>query len=198
MDQIPDIKIIRGILEHNSRIIQHVYRECFPMVERMVINSGGDQEQAKDVFQDGWIIVYRKIVKGELELTCKFSTFLYAICKRLWMQEKRKRITRMKLTPSEPEIFEEPEPFAEDDQSILKTIFNKHFKQLSKDCQTILILHFNNAPIEEIQKVMNYQNPHYVMDRKYRCKRSLEQRIFNDPNFKTAKNEYSEQIRSVF
>ena len=198
MDQIPDIKIIRGILEHKSRIIQQVYRECFPMVERMVINSGGDQEQAKDVFQDGWIIVYRKIVKGEIELTCKFSTFLYAICKRVWIQEKRKRITRMKLTPSESEIFEEPEPFVEDEQSKVKTLFNKHFNQLSKDCQTILILHINNAPIEEIQKIMNYQNPHYVMDRKYRCKRSLIQRIFNDPNFKSAKNEYSEQIRSVF
>jgi RNA polymerase sigma factor (sigma-70 family) len=194
MHQLPDIKIIRGILEHKSRVIQRVYNECFPMVERMVINTGGDHEQAKDVFQDGWIIVYRKLSSGELDLTCRFSTFLYAICKKLWLQEKRKRITRMRLTPSEPEILEESEPVIDEDKNRIKKLFYKHFRDLSEDCQKILILHFNKAPIEEIQKIMNYQNSHYVMDRKYRCKKSLMQRILNDPNYKSVKHEYSEQI----
>jgi RNA polymerase sigma factor (sigma-70 family) len=198
MDQMPDIKIIRGILEHKSRVIQYVYKEFFPMVERMVINSGGDHELAKDVFQDGWIIIYRKISSGELELTCKFSTFLYAVCKKLWLQEKRKRISRKRLAPIEPEMVEESEPDVYDDNDRIKHLFYKHFKQLSNDCQKILILHFNKAPIEEIQKIMNYQNSHYVMDRKYRCKKSLMQRILNDPNFKSVKHEYSEQIRSLF
>jgi DNA-directed RNA polymerase specialized sigma24 family protein len=77
MDQKPDNKIIRGILENNTRVIQELNNECFPMVERMVINSGGDYEQAKDVYQEGWIIIWKKLSIGELELTCKFSTFIY-------------------------------------------------------------------------------------------------------------------------
>jgi RNA polymerase sigma factor (sigma-70 family) len=198
MDQMPDITIIRGILEHKSRVIQHVYKEYFPMIERMVINSGGDQDQAKDIFQEGWIILYRKISKGEFELTCKLSTYLYAVCKKLWLQEKRKKISRMRLMPSEPDIMEESEPVYNENNDRIKQLFYKHFKLLSKDCQKMLILHFNNAPIEEIQKIMNYQSAHYAMDRKYRCKKSLMQRIINDPNFKSVQNEYSEQIRSVF
>jgi RNA polymerase sigma factor (sigma-70 family) len=198
MDQIPDIKIIRGILENNSRVIQSVYNECFPMVERMVINSGGDHEQAKDVFQEGWIIIYRKLSSGELRLTCKFSTFLYAICKKIWIQEKRKRITRMRQIPSDPEMVEESEPLSNEENDRIKSLFYKHFKELSKDCQKILILHFNKTPIEDIQKIMDYQNSHYTMDRKYRCKKSLMQRIINDPKYKSIQNEYSEQIRSLY
>jgi RNA polymerase sigma factor (sigma-70 family) len=191
MDQLPDIEIIRGILEHKNPVILEVYNECFPMVERMVINSGGDHEQAKDVFQEGWIIIYRKLSSGELRLTCKFSTYLYAVCKKLWIQEKRKRISRMKLIPSEPDMVEESEPVISEDTDRVKNLFNKHFNELSKDCQKLLLLHFNKTPIEEIQKIMNYQNSHYTMDRKYRCKKSLMQRIINDPNYKSVQNEYT-------
>ncbi len=198
MDQLPDKKIIRDILEHKSRVIQKLYNECFPMVERMVINSGGDTDQAKDIFQDGWTIIYRKISNDELSLSCKFSTYLYAVCKKLWLQEKRKNKSRMMHIHSDPEIVEDYEPSIDQCTSRIKILFDKHFKNLSKDCQKILRLHFNSAPIEEIQKAMKYQNAHYTMDRKYRCKKSLIQRIYNDPNYKSVQNEYSEQIRSLY
>jgi RNA polymerase sigma factor (sigma-70 family) len=198
MDQLPDKIITRGILEHKSHVIQYVYKEFFPMVERMVVNSGGDKEQAKDVFQEGMVIIYKKITKNGLELTCRFSTYLYAVCQKIWLQEKRKNVTRMRLTISEPEMVEDSEPQFHEDSEQIKQILNKHFNNLSKDCQKMLILHFNDTPIEEIQKIMNYQNTHYVMDRKYRCKKSLIQRILNDPKFKSVKNEYYGQIRSVF
>jgi hypothetical protein len=98
----------------------------------------------------------------------------------------------------EIDIVEESEPLIFKDDNRTKKLLYKHFKELSKDCQRILILHFNETPIEEIQKIMNYQNTHYTMDRKYRCKKSLIQRITNDPKFKSLKNEYNGQIRSVF
>ncbi len=197
MEDLPDKKIIRGILEHDSRIIHRVYNECFPMVERMVINSGGDLEQAKDVFQDGWIIIYRKLLQGKLELSCRFSTYIYAVCKKLWVSEKKKRTTRMKPIPEDTQIVEEFDSELKLDEDRTKQLFYKHFGQLSDDCQKILILHFNNTPIEEIQKIMNYQNAHYTMDRKYRCKKSLMQRILSDPNFKSVQNEYLQQTRSI-
>jgi len=179
-------------------VIQNVYQKFFPMVERMVINSGGNNEEAKDVFQEGMIIVFNKLSANNLVLTCSFSTYLYAVCMRHWQQEKRKKTSRLKYTKSGTDMVEEAEPEAYETQNCVKQLFYKHFNQLSKDCQKMLILHFNDVSIAEIQKIMNYQNSHYVMDRKYRCKKSLIQRIKKDPNYKTVQNEYSEQIRSVF
>jgi DNA-directed RNA polymerase specialized sigma24 family protein len=198
MDQKPDIKIIRGILENDTRVIKDLNNECFPMVERMVINSGGDHEQAKDIYQEGWIIIWKKLSIGELELSCKFSTFIYAICKRIWFQEKKKKFSRMSQIPAAIDMVEESEHVIFKDDDRARKLILKHFRELSKDCQRILILHLNEAPIEDIQKIMNYQNTHYTMDRKYRCKKSLIQRITNDPKFKLLKNEYNGQIRSVF
>ena len=199
MDQIPHKKIVRDISEHKNPVIQKLYNECFPMIERMVINSGGNHEQAQDVFQEGWMVICRKINREELDLCCKFSTYIYAVCKRIWAQEKRKNNSRMNHLMSEPMVVEDNEPGLEiEEESGHIKMFNKHFAQLSEDCQKILRLHFNEVPIEEIQKIMNYQNAHYTMDRKYRCKKSLITRIINDPNYKSVKNEYTEQIRSLY
>jgi len=194
MEHISDTEIIRGILENNSRVIKYIDKECTPMVERMVINSGGDFEQAKDVLQEAWVIIINKLHAGELELTCKFSTYIYAICKKLWIQEKRKRTIRMRSLPKETNMVEESDPMLYPGSDRIRALFYKHFDLLSKDCQKILNLHLNETPIEEIQKLMNYKNSHHAMDRKYRCKKSLVNRIYNDPNYKSVKNEYTGQI----
>jgi hypothetical protein len=71
----------------------------------------------------------------------------------------------------------------------IHAIYEKHFSQLSSKCQKILRLHFNNASIEEISRIMGFTNHHYTMDRKYRCKKSLIKRIENDSEFKKLMNE---------
>ena len=74
-------------------------------------------------------------------------------------------------------------------QGHLTELFNKHFSQLSPDCQKILSLAFNDRSVEEIRAAMNYKDLHHAADRKYRCKKSLIKRIVNDPLFKRLKDE---------
>jgi len=189
-------KIINGFLENNNRILNKIYDECFPMVEKMVINSGGIAAQAEDIFQEALLVTYGRILSGKFELDCKFSTYIYAVSKKMWYQEKRKN-SRKKMTINESlDLVEEPEN-NNDFEELIKEIIKKHFHELSKNCQKILKMHFNNINISEIQKVMGYDSSHYTMDRKYRCKKSLIKRIMNDPKFNSIKNEYSGQVRFI-
>jgi DNA-directed RNA polymerase specialized sigma24 family protein len=136
------------------------------------------------------IILYRKIREGDLELTCKLGTYLYAICKKIWIQEKRKfQLHREKLS-QRPLVVHEPAPDEDPLMKIqLKKLFDKHFSQLSPDCQKILSMFFNYQGVEEIREAMGYKDLHHAADRKYRCKKSLVKRIMNDPLFKRLKNE---------
>ena len=191
-----DNKLINSFLEHDSRELLKIYRECYPMVEKMILNTGGFTDQAEDIFQEAMIIVYRKIITGKFELTCKFSTYIYAICKKIWIQEKRKSKRKVTSIEDTIDIVEEP-GYSEPDDQVLNEIVGKHFNELSKDCQKILKMHFNKVNISDIQKVMGYDSSHYAMDRKYRCKKSLIKRIINDPKFKSIKNDYSGEIRTL-
>jgi len=165
-----------------------------PMVRKMILSSGGNVQEAQDIFQDAILIVYRKIKTGDLELNCKFSTYFYAITKKLWIQELKLKKRGLINTESVPDIAAEPDNTEEYRASIIKVVM-KHFTQLSCDCQKILRMHFNSATIDDIQLIMGYKTRHHTIDRKYRCKRSLIKRIINDPTFKNVKHEYTGKNR---
>jgi len=182
--------LIKGIRNHDSSILRHVYDIHYPIIEGYIIHNQGSREQARDIFQDAMIIVYKRIKANELELSCKFGTYLYAICKNIWMQERKKYLQRSEKLRLQPLEVNDPGP-ADDPllQKHLTDLFNKHFDDLSQDCQKILSMYFNNFSVEDIRAAMNYKDLHHTADRKYRCKKSLINRIVNDPLFKRLKNE---------
>ena len=182
--------LIKGIRNHDSSILEHVYDTHYPIIEGYITHNQGSREQARDIFQDAMIIVYKRIKSSELELTCKFGTYLYAICKNIWMQERKKYLQRTQKLRQQPLEVNDPGP-ADDPllQNHLTDLFNKHFDALSKDCQKILSMYFNNFSVEDIRAAMNYKDLHHTADRKYRCKKSLINRIVNDPLFKRLKDE---------
>ena len=183
-------EIISGIRNHDSAILEYVYLTCLPLIEGFVIHHHGSREQAKDVFQEGMIIAYKKIMEGGLELTCKFSTYLYAICKKVWLQERKKFLLHTEKLRQKPMVVHDPDALEDPVlQNHLMELFHKHFSELSKDCQKILTMSFTHHSVEEIRDAMNYKDLHHAADRKYRCKKSLIKRIINDPLFKRLKNE---------
>jgi len=182
--------LIKGIRNHDSSILEHVYNTHYPIIEGYITHNQGSREQARDIFQDAMIVVYKRIKSNELELSCKFGTYLYAICKNIWMQERKKYLLRTQKLRQQPLEVNDPGP-ADDPllQNHLTDLFNKHFDALSKDCQKILSMYFNNFSVEDIRAAMNYKDLHHTADRKYRCKKSLINRIVNDPLFKRLKDE---------
>lgn len=185
-----NIDLIRGIRNHDSSILQYVYETYYPITEAYIIHNQGSRDQARDIFQDAMIVVYKRVRSKELVLTCKFGTYLFAICKNIWMQERKKYLQRAEKLRQHAFVVNDPGP-AEDPllQNHLSELFNKHFGDLSKDCQKILSMYFNNFSVEDIRAAMNYKDLHHTADRKYRCKKSLINRIVNDPLFKRLKNE---------
>ena len=185
-----DSDLIKGIRMHESPILQHVYDTYYPIIEGYIIHNQGSREQARDIFQEAMIVVYNRVRADKLVLTCKFGTYLYAICKNMWIQERKKYLLRAEKLRQQPLVVHDPGP-ADDPllQKHLNHLFNKHFGELSEDCQKILSMYFNNFSVEDIRTAMNYKDLHHTADRKYRCKKSLVKRIVNDPLFKRLKHE---------
>jgi RNA polymerase sigma factor (sigma-70 family) len=188
MREYKDQEILEGILNDDNRILNYVYKKNLPRIKKLIVRSGGEENMANDIFQECMIIIFEKIKSKGLVLSCKFSTYFYSVCKKLWYQEIKygDRLRPVKHRIKDDICVEEPE--YEYEKSIFQ-VFDKHFEALSEDCKKILKLHFDNYSIDEIKEIMSYKNSHYVMDKKYRCKKSLIKRIMNDPLFKEINNE---------
>lgn len=187
MTRYTDDQIINGILQKDQVVIRFVYREYSGMIERMVINKGGDAERAKDIFQEAMLVIYTRLTRGELKLTCAFSTYLYAVSKNLWFHAVRKE--KEYLVEDFPESAGISESGPDEYHSEKFTeLFWHHFSRMSDDCKKLLELHFMKTPLHDIMRLMGYSSEHYTADRKYKCKKSLIKRIRTDPAFKKVKD----------
>ncbi|HYW96557.1 MAG TPA: sigma-70 family RNA polymerase sigma factor [Bacteroidales bacterium] len=197
MKKFTDKEIIEGIRNEDHNVLSFVYSEWYPMIEKMVVNMGGRDDDAKDVFQDAMLIIYRKISSEGLYLSCKFSTYIYSISHKLWLQEL-KSAEKQNFRYEKPEdMVCEPEPVPLDQNRLLDVV-ERHLSALSTDCQKILRLHFKKSDVKQIRKLMGYRTTHHAMDRKYRCKQSLINRILKDPDFIELRDELIYEDRTLF
>jgi RNA polymerase sigma factor (sigma-70 family) len=185
MEEYTDAGIMEGILHADRKVLDYIYRRYYEKIESFLLGKGGNPEHIKDVFQEAMIVICQKVKEGGLILTCSFSTYLFAVCKNIWMHDLRKYRVQPVEDSKLDRLSEEPEPDPDDGmQEKLKALYLHHFSKLSKDCQELLRLHFNRVPLDEIQRIFGYSSEHYTSDRKYRCKQSLYRRIMNDPQYK--------------
>lgn len=190
MKTFSEDQILVGIVKHNSAVFNFIYATYYPIIESFVIHHSGSVQQAEDVFQEGLLVCYRKLKDENLDLRCKLSTYLYSVCKNIWMQERKKWILQQEKLIEQPLIVEDSGPLLNPiDQQILEDLIQKHLATLSPDCQKILKLSINDCTVEEIRKELNYKSLHHTIDRKYRCKKGLIKKIISDPLFKRLRDE---------
>jgi RNA polymerase sigma factor (sigma-70 family) len=154
------------------------------------LHKKGSIQQAEDIFQDGLMIAYRKLLTKELNLSCKFSTFLYSICKRLWIQERRKWFIQQEKLKERPLMVQDSGHREHAiDQKTLRDLIYKHLDSMSPECQKVIRMSLNDCSSEEIRKALDFKTVDHAIDRKYRCKKGLINRILSDPLFKRLKDE---------
>ena len=142
-------------------------------------------DDAQDIFQEAIYLLIKKIINEELSLTCTFKTFLYSVCRNLWLQ----KLTKDKLTTNYQIIDYEGlegtyyNPFDIPETSYEICLFKKHFRNLSDNCQKIIKLHMKEVSYETIANLMDLKSRRIAINSKYKCLKILLNSILNDPEF---------------
>jgi len=179
-----DEAILEGLRLRSDYIINFIYREFFPLIRFLVVENGGSDEDSEDIFQDGIIIIYNKISLNQFTLTSSFKTYMYSVCRNLWLQKLNKRKAIFdKLTDVE-EYIDLPNDILQEasiEEAEMHRIIQVHFMSLPDDCQKVLRLFIKNIPLREIASIMGFKTENYAKTRKYLCKQELKKRIADDP-----------------
>jgi RNA polymerase sigma factor (sigma-70 family) len=179
-----DEAILEGLRLRSDYIINFIYKEFFPLIKFLVTENGGAGEDAEDIFQDGIIIIYSKISLNELKLTSSFKTYMYSVCRNLWLQKLNKRKAIFDKLSDVEEYIDLPKDMLQEasiEETELHRIIQIHFLSLADDCQKLLRLFIKNIPLREIASILGYKTEKYAKTRKYLCKEELKKRIASDP-----------------
>ncbi|WP_108804966.1 RNA polymerase sigma factor [Aquimarina sp. Aq107] len=141
------------LYNNNSLSVKNFYEDNFSMIKNYVIQNSGNEEDAKDLFQDALIIVYEKLNSDSLRIQSSLNSYFFGVCKNLWKNILRRKKKLLLISNS----FNE-NSFVEDqfDQKELNHIYVRNFEKLSNSNKKILCLFFKGITMREIAKINGY------------------------------------------
>jgi len=154
-----------------------------PMIRLMVYMKGGSNEDARDIFQDGLIIMLEKLDDKNFTLTCKFKTFLYCVCENLWKSVLEKRQAASNYIAKRTESDDEQDLNDSIDHKVYEGIINEAFETLDPISKKILTLFWQEKPMQEIADKLGYTYG-YVRKKKCEAQNELTGKIKRHPAYK--------------
>src|SRR5687768_12580596 len=175
-----DEALLAGIRNEDEAALSYLYKDHFPMVLHFVQNNNGSDDEAKDIYQEAVIIFYGKIRDGTLELNCQIKTYLYSICRRLWLKRLALK-NRFAGVVSESDSFVDvEEDFVQAEEKEFR--FEKMAEALSllgEPCKTLLEdFYIQDLSMQTITEKFGYTNSDNTKNQKYKCLMRLKKLFF--------------------
>ncbi len=183
-----DQRLLQGLLDADQKSVKRIYDLILPAVIHWVKENNGTESDARDIFQEALIALFRKVESGNFQLTCTLKSFVRIMCRNLWLTRLR---NNKKYEVSELENIEKVD-LDQDltnrlERSEKEQLFFKHFDLLGEQCRKIMMWFFDKISLSEIAKRLN-TSENYIKKRKFICKEKLVRAIQNDPVFSELKN----------
>jgi len=175
-----DSEVILGILNNSDAALRRLYVAYFPMVLQLIINNNGNEDDAKDIYQEAIIVLYNKVKAGNFEQSSKLKTYIYSVCRRLWL----KRLTQLNRYGGDIRDFQEFLPV--DDEIELHNERDIQFDKmesalllLGEPCKTIMEdFYIYNRSMQDICERFGYTNTDNAKTQKYKCLQRLKKLFF--------------------
>jgi RNA polymerase sigma factor (sigma-70 family) len=166
-----DKELITQIKKGDEKALDYIYHKNFKSIIKMVLNNKGTEDEAQDIYQDALIVLWQKVQKDDFVLTSKLSTYLYAICKNLWLRELERKSRLVGIEKDEVE-------FINLEQKERIKIIHDCIDSLGDTCKKVLTYYyFDGMSMLEIAKKLGFANADTAKSKKYKCKKELDSLI---------------------
>lgn len=166
-------EIFDGIARKDNRTFLYLYKKYQGSILNMVRKNNGNEEDALDIFQEGLIALWTNISQGKFKVQdkAKISTYLYALCRNIWISRLRKKQYTQPIEDNSKALSAEVEDMSEYHERINK--LEKDFEKLGETCKNLLTLfYYQKASLKEIAASMDLTEK-TAKNNKYRCMKKL-------------------------
>ncbi len=177
--KLTDQEIVNQLKNGNTGVFKVLYNDFNKITSFITQNSGGEEE-AKDFFHEALIILYEKVLNNDFKLEAKLSTYLFSVCKNLWLSYLRdyKPMIFSSVNDKENDFQWSEDTFEtieinKDYNEKLNFIIQK-INELEEPCYSILMMfYFKKMSYFQIAQKLNYKTEKVVKNQKYRCIQKL-------------------------
>ncbi|REG83558.1 RNA polymerase sigma factor [Algoriphagus antarcticus] len=168
-------EITHAICQNDEVILRQIYEDGFPKVRKFVRANHGNDDEAKDIFQEAFLALWQNVKKGAFIPTNQTAIqgYLFQVAKNKWLDWVRS--ARFKRDQKHEDSFflnQSSEPLEESLEDKYELV-EQSFGKLGDDCQEILkSFYFLKKNMDEIATKFGW-TPQTVKNNKYRCMEKL-------------------------
>ena len=182
--EINEQALLKGLANDDTKAIETIYKDNFNMVQTFIINNNGNYDDARDIFQEAMIALYEKAKSDSFVLTSKISTYVYSICRRLWL----KRLQQLGRYSNQIDSLEETVAVEDDLEYHEKknaefVIMDRALNSLGEPCKSLLDgFYVKKIDMQALAREFGYTNADNAKNQKYKCLIRLKKLFFAQYN----------------
>ena len=150
---------IAGIKENDEKVLQFIYKDNFSKVEHFIINNNGSSDDAKDIYQEAFLAVWRNIQADKFSPANEtaLSGYIYQVARNIFSDHYQATRNRFSDFVNVEEIRDQVEDAAESEQLEERDqLLHKSLAKLSPEQRELLVLtRFERMKYEEVATIMD-------------------------------------------
>jgi len=172
--------LLEGLAANDSDAIERIYRENYNVIQAFILKNNGYPDDARDIFQEAMIVLFEKVKSDTFVLTCQIKTYLYSVCRRLWLkklQKENKFNPSVELMNEAVAVEEEIEVHEKRNEDFL--LMEGALGKLGEPCKSLLeAFYLEKKSMPEIAATFGYTNAENAKTQKYKCLMRLKKLFF--------------------
>ena len=181
---LPFNETVALIKKNDAATLKQLYKTNFAKVKRYVQKNSGDEQQAKDVYQEAFVAMWRNIKDNRFsaESETAINGYLFQIAKYKWLDQVRSARYKNTTFINREIEYDEPETEENEIQNRKIKIIMDSISNLGERCKLLMkLFYFEQKPFKEIAEIMEMDEAS-ARNAKYRCQEQLKKMTQISPN----------------
>ena len=175
-----DQSLLEGLANKDKHVIEVIYKTNYNVIQTLVLNNNGDINDAKDIFQEGMIVLYQKAISPDFKLNCLLKTYLYSVCRHLWLkklQQKQRYSDHFDITGEIVHVEEDMDLHEKKNADF--ALMENAMGRIGEPCKSLLEAYYiQKKSMQEIAEKFGYTNADNAKTQKYKCLVRLKKLFF--------------------
>jgi RNA polymerase sigma-70 factor (ECF subfamily) len=168
----------------DDSMLQKIYADNYYKTENFIIKNSGSAEEAKDIYQEAFLVLWQKLRSGDLNKqdTDRISAFLYRVAHNKWIDHLRSKEFNSKSYLDDKSYNTITEETDSETNNEFEAKINRvavWIKKLKPDCRQLLNgFYFNRLSMRTLAQHFGIDEAS-VKNKKYRCMERLKKLAFD-------------------
>lgn len=173
--------LLKGLARSDKGSVEAIYRDNYSVIQSFILNNNGTVDDARDIFQEAMVVLYEKSRDPGFSLNCQVRTYLYSVCRRLWL----KRLQQLSRFYIQVESLEEVVPVEEEIEEHEKRnadfqLMEQAMGKIGEPCKSLLDAYYlQKKSMNDIAAEFGYTNADNAKTQKYKCLVRLKKLFFS-------------------